>query len=42
MRELGEVGAVDRGEGREGKAELPKAGGEERRKEGVERDGIRD
>ena len=31
-----------RREGRDGKAKLPKAGGEERRKKGIERDGIRD
>ena len=31
-----------RREGREGKAKIPKAGGEERRKIGVKRDRIRD
>ena len=31
-----------RGEGREGKVELPKAGGEEKRKKGVGRREIRD
>ena len=41
MRELG-GGRGSRGEGREGKVELPKAGGEERRKKLVIRDGIRD
>ena len=38
LRELGKLRAVRGGDGRE---ELPKAGGEGRRKKGVERDDIR-
>ena len=34
-------GRGSRGEGREGKGELLKAGGEGKREKGVERDGIR-
>ena len=42
LRELGEVRACSRGEGREGKVELSKTRGEERRKKGVEGDRIGD
>ena len=41
-KSLVEIRGHSSGEGREGIIELPKAGGGERRKKGVERDGTRD